>query len=265
MSRYKIPFLLLVAFAAGFLLHAWSPWAGEKSVARQSAPLLELDYDRLRLDVEFEAEAAEFIRKLDTNYPATAAESLLAVVMLHERYGEPHLFGAQIYSYADRYIEAQALLTKHILKDSPPEYCEKVARLRSALNDLNLREIDYSCSTSPGSGCARDVRTDYMLAEDALSRWALHFAKHPCGVNPDPRKAFQKHYDRLATDQARLEKSYEDLTREKDPIASLILNEAKKNRPPVVAALDRLCEVLKDWPPEVAEDLMPLVLRTFQE
>jgi len=79
-------------FVAGFLLHAWSPWAEGEPFVRPGSPLAVMDYEsfgKVITDPEFEEEAARFLVELDSNYPGTATELLLAIVMLHERYGEP--------------------------------------------------------------------------------------------------------------------------------------------------------------------------------
>jgi hypothetical protein len=40
---------------------------------------------------------------------------------------------------------------------------------------------------------------------------------------------------------------------------------SSERRPIVIVKLRALTEELKGWPPEVAEELAPLVLQTFQE
>lgn len=265
--RMSLPWrlvLVLSGFASGFLLHAWSPWAPFKTPVRQSAPLAEIDYVDVVRDPGLEQEAARFLSGMDTNYPASATEHLLAIVMLHERYGEPNLGGYQISSYANRYIDAQALLTAHMLKGAPSAHRDRVARLRVILTELNWSEAEY-CAVGGGTGAYRDRRTEHMVVEDMISRWALRLAKQPGSTNPDPRKAFRDLFQRLADDQAILRKEYVTGP-DPDPIAEeYILPEKMIRRFPILAALGHLTDELKAWPPEVAEELAPLILRTFQE
>lgn len=256
--------LVLGGFASGFLLHAWSPWAAGKSPVRQSTPLTEIDYVDVVRDPGLEQEAARFLSGMDTNYPASATEHLLAIVMLHERYGEPSLAGYQVGSYANRYIDAQALLTTHLLKGAPSAHRDRVARLRVILTDLNWSEAEY-CAVGGGTGAYRDRRIEHMVVEDMISRFALRLAKQPGSTNPDPRKSFRGLFQRLADDQAILRKEYVTGP-DHDPIAEeYILPEKMIRRFPILAALGHLTDELKAWPPEVADELAPLILRTFQQ
>ena len=256
--------LVLGGFTIGFLLHAWSPWGAGKTPVRQSAPLAEIDYVDVVRDPELEQEAARFLSGMDTNYPASATEHLLAIVMLHERYGEPSLAGYQVGSYANRYIDAQALLTAHLLKRAPSAHRDRVARLRVILAELNLSEAAY-CAVGGGTGAYRDRRTEHMVVEDMVSRWALRLAQQPGPTNPDPRKSFRGLFQRLADDQAILRKEYATGP-DPDPVyVEYILPEKMIRRFPILAALGHLTDELKAWPPEVAEELAPLILRTFQE
>jgi hypothetical protein len=47
-------------------------------------------------------------------------------------------------------------------------------------------------------------------------------------------------------------------------LKDVYLNIAAQHRPIVIVKLRALTEELKGWPPEVAEELAPMVLRTFQ-
>lgn len=252
-------------FVAGFLLHAWSPWAEGQSSVRPGSPLAVMDYEsfgKVITDPEFEEEAARFLVELDSNYPGTATELLLAIVMLHERYGEPYLAGCQISAYADRYGDAQAMLTAHLLKDAPAHHRERFLRLRAILNELNRSEAEYECVyCRGGSGCYRERREENVQVEDTLSRWALRLVHEPDSVNPAPRSSFLKLQHRLAADKELVDEAYESDRDDRD----FVQKELVIPRGRLITAFNRLIEELKAWPPEVAEDLSPLILRTFQE
>lgn len=261
--RMSLPWRLMLVsggFASGFLLHAWSPWAAGKTPVRKSAPLAEMHYADVARDPGLEQKAARFLSGMDTNYPASATEHLLAIVMLHERYGEPHLSGYQVGSYANRYIDAQALLTAHLLQGAPSVHRDRVARLRVILTELNWSEAEY-CAVGGGTGAYRDRRTEHMVVEDMVSRWALRLAQQPGSTNPDPRKSFRVLFQRLADDQAILRKDYAN---NPDDLA-FVLKGKSTPRSSILAALGHLTDELKAWPPAVAEELAPLILRTFQE
>jgi len=256
MPRYKLLFLLLLAFLGGFLLNVWSPWSASQTASCPNPILEAFGRESAFSDLELERKAAAFIANLDKNYPATATESLFAMVMLHDRYGQPSLAGYQITSYNQRYIDALAILTTHLIKDSPPAHRERFARLRAALSELNEADIAYGCVIGPGSGCVRDRMTNYVPVEDAVARWALHLATRPPGANPDPRRSFRKIYERLANDHEALRERLGP----PDEVVNHILAKAAENRPAIVLALDKVCKELKGWPPEVAEELSTLVL-----
>lgn len=271
-------------FAAGFGLHAWSPWDSAEADILQSAPLVELTqrevandkkfkeytagsrsiidfkrgYDALISDKDFEKEAARFLAEQAPEFPVTATESLLAVVILHDRYGAHRaLAGCETAAYADRYIYAEAMLTDQLLKDSPIEHRIRVTALRRALDELNQREAGYACSTQSSSGCGRDRRIEHMKVVDALSRWAFRLASQPGPANPESLKALKRSYLALADAEVSLKKEYAS----RPDYLEMVL----KRRLGVLEALDNLSSELKGWPPEVAEDLAPLVLRTFQD
>lgn len=247
-------------FVAGFLLHVWSPWAEGPPSVRPGSPLAVMDYDKVVKDPELEQDAARFLVGLHSSYPATATELLLAIVMLRERYGEPSLAGYQISAYADRYGDAQALLTSHLLKEAAPQHRERYLRLRAILNELNQREGDYVCVFG-GSGCWRDRRMEHMEVEDMLSRWALRLAHEPDSTNPSPLHSFRKLKRRLAADREIVDKDFETDRDGRDFFQKQLVIP----RGHVITAFNRLMEELKAWPPEVAEDLSPIILRTFQE
>jgi hypothetical protein len=251
-------------FVAGFLLNAWSPWAEGQPSVRPGSPLAVMDYEsygKVIRDPELEEEAARFLVELDSNYPGTATELLLAIVMLHELYGEPYLAGCQISAYADRYGDAQAILTAHLLKDAPSQHRERFLRLRAILNELNRSEAEYDCIyCAGGSGCYRDRREEHLQVEDTLSRWALRLTHQPDSFNPDPVRSFRKLQQYLASSSEAVDKELAS-----DPDRAWIREPLIIPRGHVITAFNRLIEELKAWPPEVAEDLSPLILRTFQE
>jgi hypothetical protein len=250
-------------FAAGFLLHAWSPWTKGVPTVRPGSPLAVMDYEsyvKVVSDPELEQEAARFLVGLDRNYPGTATELMLGIVMLHQQYGEPHLFGYQISSYADRYGDAQALLTSHLLKDAPAQHRDRYLRLRAILNELNQREGDYVCVFG-GTGCWRDRRMEHLEVEDMLSRWALRLAHEPGSTNLSPLRSFSKLQHRLSADKEFVDKEFETDRDDRDFFQKQLVIP----RGHVITAFNRLIEELKAWPPEVADELSPLILRTFQE
>ena len=250
-------------FVAGFLLHAWSPWAEGQPSVRPGSPLAVMDYEsygKVIRDPELEQEAARFLVGLHSNYPATATELLLAIVMLHELYGEPYLAGNQISAYADRYGDAQALLTSHLLKDAP-QHRERYLRLRAILDELNQSEGEYYCVyCGGGSDCYRVRREEHLQVEDTLSRWALRLTHRPDSVNPAPGRSFRKLQQHLASSSEAVAKELAS-----DPDRAWIRERLIIPRGHVMTAFNRLIEELKAWPPEVAEDLSPLILRTFQD
>lgn len=247
-------------FVAGFALHAWSPWSKAAPSVRSGSPLAMMDYKMVAEDPELEQEAARFLVGLDSNYPASATELLLAIVMLHERYGVPNLGGYQISTYADRYGDAQALLTSHLLKNATPQHRERYLRLRAILDELNQREGDYRCVFA-GSGCWRDRRMEHLEVEDVASRWALRLAREPGSTNPSPLSSFRKLQSRLAADKEIVDKEFETDRDDRDYFQKKLI--IPRGR--VITAFNRLIEELKTWPPEVAEELSPLILVTFQE
>ena len=251
-------------FAAGFLLHVWSPWVEGAPRVRAGSPLAVMDYEsygKAIRDPELEQEAARFLVGLPSNYPATATELLLAIVMLHERFGEPYLSGYQISAYADRYGDAQAMLTEHLLKDAPARHRERYLRLRAILNELNRSEAEYECVyCCGGTGCYRGRREEHLQVEDALSSWALRLANEPDSVNPAPVRSFRKLQQHLASSSEAVAMEIKS-----DPDRAWIQELLIIPRGHVITAFNRLMEELKAWPPEVAEAISPLILRTFQE
>lgn len=249
---------------AGFMVHAWSSWQGNGDAPTRSMPLAMLNYRELAEDREFERNAEVFLRGLDANYPSSATERLLAVVMLQERYGEPVLSGYQISSYADRYIAAQAILTTRLLKDAPPGGLERYQRLRSILQRLNQHEAEYCCLDG-GSGCWRDRRRQHMGVEDVVSRWALRLAREPMAWNPKAPETFRKLRARIYNQAVQLE---EDVTRgpgqKEEPNRTEYLKGKKTERDEILKALDDLANELRTWPSQTAEELGPLVLDSFQ-
>jgi hypothetical protein len=253
-----------VIFMAGFLVHAWSPWQGSGDAPGRSMPLAVLNYRELAEDRELEQNAEVFLKGLDANYPSSATERLLAVVMLQERYGEPVLAGYQISSYADRYIAAQAILTTHLLKDAPEQGWERYQRLRAILQRLNQHEAEYCCLDG-GSGCWRDRRRQHMGVEDVVSRWALRRAREPMAGNPQAPETFQKLRARITTQAVELEEEVTRGPRQKEePERAEYLKGKKTERDEILKALDDLANELRSWPPQTAEELGPLVLDSFQ-
>ena len=253
----------LSVFAAGYLLHAWSPWVEPSAPVRTGSPLLLMDYREVANNPDLEKAATEFFKAND-HYPVRATENLLAVLWLHERYGEPSLAGFQITSYAERYIGAQGILAAHLLKDAPDSVRKRYEAIKTILNSLNEHEAKYHCLDG-GSGCWRDRRIEHIRVVDAAARWALRLAKQPDATNSEPRKVFEKFYRRLSAE----EKILRDDPNNGPEADGIVYREGylkskKTERDLAVKALDDLCVALRDWPPEMADELASLVLQTFQ-
>jgi len=101
---------------------------------------------------------------------------------------------------------------------------------------------------------------EHNRVEDAVSRWALRLAKEPSHRNPDVDSLFVKLRQRLAADQEKLRREYDG-----DILGDSRLKNAAQRRPIIIIKLRELTEELKGWPPELAEELAPMVLQTFQE
>jgi len=250
---------LCIGLVVGGLLQAWL-WSGRtKDSVRPPGPLEALDYGDLLRDPKFGAKAADFLLTLDDNCPETPAERVLAVALLQQRYGAPGLAGYQISSHAIRYHGAQSLITDHLIQDAPAEHRARVERLRKILRQLVEAEGDYCGWVLGGTGAYRDRTMEHNLVEEAVSRWALRLAKEPGARNPDAPGVFMKLRQRLDADQESLRRLYKG-----DELGPMKLRNALQYRPRILSQLAALANELKGWPPEVAEELEPLILQTFQ-
>ncbi len=259
LSLKNIGFLCL-GLVAGVLLHAWITAEPAKVPVTMPGPLEALNYNDLLLDQEFNTRASGFLLDQDENCPETPAERIVSLVLLHQRNPSPSLAGFQIASYATRYHGAQALLTDHLIKDSPASHRARVERLRRILRELVEAEAEYCGNVFGGSGSYRDRMMEHNRVEDAVSRWALRLAKEPGQRNPDADAPFVKLRLRLAADHEKLRREYDG-----DIMGDYRLKSAAQRRPIVIVKLRALTEELNGWPPEVAEELAPMVLQTFQD
>jgi hypothetical protein len=100
---------------------------------------------------------------------------------------------------------------------------------------------------------------EHNRVEDAVSRWALRLAKEPGERNPDADSLFVKLRQHLAADHENLRRLFQE-----HELVDSRLQGAAQCRPIVIVKLRALTEELKGWPPEVAEELAPMVLQTFQ-
>ncbi len=260
MPSIKSIIFLCTGLVAGGLLHAWISGEPAKPFQSMSGPLESLNYYELLTDKEFNTHAANFLLEQDENCPETPAERVVSLVLLHQRNPDPDLSGVQVTSYATRYHGAQALLTDHLIKDSPAAHQARVGRLRRILRNLVEAEAEYCANVFAGSGSYRDRMMEHNRVEDTAARWALRLAKETGQRNPDADTSFVKLRQRLAADQEILGSQYDDQV-----IGELRLQNAAERRPLVVLKLRALTEELKNWPPEVTEELAPLILKTFQE
>ena len=258
LSLKNIGFLCL-GLVAGCLLHAWISAEPAKASAAMPGPLELLNFDELLNDQEFKARADDFLREYDEDRPGSSTERVVSLVMLHQRNPEPSLGGYQITHYAMRYHGAQALLADYAIKGAPPAHRARVERLRRILRELVAAEANYCADVFGGSGSYRDRMMEHNRVEDAVSRWALHLAKEPGQRNPDADSLFVKLRHRLDIDHAMLRDEFRDYA-----LKDVYLKIAAERRPIVIVKLRALTEELKGWPPEVAEELAPLVLQTFQ-
>ncbi len=222
-------------------------------------PLEALNYAELLSDQEFNTRATTFLDEQDENCPETPAERVVSLVLLHQRNPAPSLAGFQITSYATRYHGAQALLTDYLIKDSPAAHRARVERLRRILRELVTAEGEYAMNVYVGSGSYRDRMMEHNRVEDAVSRWALRLAKEPGERNPDADSLFVKLRQHLAADHENLRRLFQE-----HELVDSRLQGAAQCRPIVIVKLRALTEELKGWPPEVAEELAPMVLQTFQ-
>ncbi len=258
LSLKNIGFLCL-GLVAGCLLHAWISAEPAKAFSAMPGPLEVLNFDELLNDQEFKARADDFLREYDEDRPGSSSERVVSLVMLHQRNPEPFLGGYEIRHYAMRYHGAQALLTDYAIKGAPQAHRARVERLRRILRELVAAEANYCADVFGGSGSYRDRMMEHNRVEDAVSRWALRLAKEPDQRNPDADSLFVKLRHRLDIDQAILRDEFRDYA-----LKDVYLKIAAERRPIVIVKLRALTEELKGWPPEVAEELAPLVLQTFQ-
>lgn len=258
LSLKNIGFLCL-GLVAGCLLHAWISAEPAKASAAMPGPLEALNYAELLSDQEFNTRATTFLDEQDENCPETPAERVVSLVLLHQRNPAPSLAGFQITSYATRYHGAQALLTDYLIKDSPAAHRARVERLRRILRELVTAEGEYAMNVYVGSGSYRDRMMEHNRVEDAVSRWALRLAKEPGERNPDADSLFVKLRQHLAADHENLRRLFQE-----HELVDSRLQGAAQYRPIVIVKLRALTEELKGWPPEVAEELAPMVLQTFQ-
>ncbi len=258
LSLKNIGFLCL-GLVAGCLLHAWISAEPAKASAAMPGPLEALNYAELLSDQEFNTRATTFLDEQDENCPETPAERVVSLVLLHQRNPAPSLAGFQITSYATRYHGAQALLTDYLIKDSPAAHRARVERLRRILRELVTAEGEYAMNVYVGSGSYRDRMMEHNRVEDAVSRWALRLAKEPGERNPDADSLFVKLRQHLAADHENLRRLFQE-----HELVDSRLQGAAQCRPIVIVKLRALTEELKGWPPEVAEELAPMVLQTFQ-
>jgi hypothetical protein len=260
MSAVKNISLLSLGLIAGGLLHAWIAAEPAKASAAMPGPLEVLNYDELLNDQEFKARADDFLREYDEDRPGSSMERVVSLVMLHQRNPEPSLGGYQITHYAMRYHGAQALLTDYAIKGAPQAHRARVERLRRILRELVAAEANYYADVFGGSGSYRERMMEHNRVEDAVSRWALRLAKEPGQRNPEADSLFVKLRHRLDVDQAILRDEFQDYA-----LKDVYLKIAAERRPIVIVKLRALTEELKGWPPEVAEELAPMILQTFQE
>lgn len=259
MLSFKNIGFLCLGLVAGCLLLAWISAEPAKASAAMPGPLEALNYAELLSDQEFNTRATSFLDEQDENCPETPAERVVSLVLLHQRNPSPSLAGVQITSYATRYHGAQALLTDYLIKDSPAAHRGRVERLRRILRELVTAEGEYAMNVYVGSGSYRDRMMEHNRVEDAVSRWALRLAKEPGERNPDADSLFVKLRQHLAADHENLRRLFQE-----HELVDSRLQGAAQYRPIVIVKLRALTEELKGWPPEVAEELAPMVLQTFQ-
>jgi hypothetical protein len=259
LSLKNIGFLCL-GLVAGCLLHAWISAEPAKAFAAMPGPLEVLNYAELLSDQEFNTRATNFLDDQDENCPETPAERVVSLVLLHQRNPSPSLAGVQMTSYATRYHGAQALLADYVIKGAPQAHRTRVDRLRRILGELVTAEAEYCVNVFGGSGSYRERMMEHNRVEDAVSRWALRLAKESGQRNPDADSLFVKLRHRLADDQEKLRREYDG-----DILGDSRLKNAAQRRPIIIIKLRELTEELKGWPPELAEELAPMVLQTFQE
>jgi hypothetical protein len=258
LSLKNIGFLCL-GLVAGCLLHAWISAEPAKASAAMPGPLEALNYAELLSDQEFNTRATNFLDDQDENCPETPAERVVSLVLLHQRNPSPSLAGVQMTSYATRYHGAQALLADYVIKGAPQAHRTRVNRLRRILGELVTAEAEYCANVFGGSGSYRERMMEHNRVEDVVSRWALRLAKESGQRNPDADSLFVKLRHRLADDQEKLRREYDG-----DILGDSRLKNAAQRRPIIIVKLRALTEELKGWPPEVAEELAPMVLQTFQ-
>jgi len=259
MLTFKNIGVLFSGLVAGCLLHAWISAEPAKASAAMPGPLEVLNYSELLNDQEFNTRANDFLLDYDEDRPGSPAERVVSLVMLHQRNPEPSLGGYQITHYAMRYHGAQALLADYAIKGAPPAHRARVERLRRILRELVAAEANYCADVFGGSGSYRDRMMEHNRVEDAVSRWALRLAKEPGARNPDAPGVFMKLRQRLDADQESLRRLYKG-----HELGPTKLRNALQYRPRILSQLAALANELKGWPPELAEELEPLILQTFQ-
>jgi|GEM_PF-5877207 len=203
--------------------------------------------------------AMECFASMDSNVPFDSTnEALIAIVALHERFGPHYLYGYQISSYAFRYTSAKAAITDHLLRSSSAAHREKVKAIRKTLRRLMDAEIEFATYLNIGTGTAREIAMEWCEVERVFSEWAVRTD----GVSGVPRAGstnpFQRHIDAIRKDDPGRYVRF-------DPGEHL--NEGrlttKANGEAIIRVLNQLADELSAWPPEAAEELSDLILKSI--
>ena len=203
--------------------------------------------------------ADECFAALDSNVPFdNTNEALIAIVALHERFGPHYLHGYQIGSYAFRYSSAKAAITDHLLRSSPAAHRERVKNIRRTLRRLMDAEIEFATYLNTGNGVARDIAMEWCEVERVFSEWAVRTADGsgvPRAGSPNP---FQSHIEDIRKDDQGRYVRFDPGEHLKE---GRLVTQA--NGEAIIRILNQLADELSAWPPEAAEELSGLILKSI--
>lgn len=203
--------------------------------------------------------ADECFAALDSNVPFdNTNEALIAIVALHERFGPHCLYGYQISSYAFRYCSAKAAITDHLVRSSPVVHRERVKHIRRTLRRLMDAEIEFSTYLNTGNGIARDIAMEWCEVERIFSEWAVRTADGSGVPRAGSSNPFLSHIDAIRKDDPGRYVRFDPGEHLKE---GRLVTQAKGEA--IIRILNQLADELSAWPPEAAEELSGLILKSI--
>lgn len=254
----------LAGLGLGYLLGSRQSDAPDTSAPQRNfradfGPIKVKEGEILKFEEPQASQAAQLLSAHDGLYSLSPAEQIHAIILLEELapFEKRDIPGFEISAYADRYISALHLQTSHLLRKADPARQANYQRLHEALDQLNLAEVNFESEFVGGTGASRDRRVEHMDVAKALSKWALRITEGTHPTNPSPGESLKALRAKLA----------QPVELDADIILPDRLAATQQNtraaRATMIKLLDQVAVELANWPPETAEDLAPLLLKTL--